>query len=142
VTERVERSAELSRKTQAMDAAPIGIIIADHTAEDNPIVYANDAFCSLTGYDEREVLGQNCRFLQTDDTDSARVNRLREGIDAEETVSVTLRNRRQDGSLFWNHVTIAPVEAGGEKLLVGFQEDVTDRIDQPPSSGGPTNRPV
>ena len=142
VTERVAREAELSRKTQAMDAAPIGIIIADHTAEDNPIVYANDAFCALTGYEEREVLGQNCRFLQTDDTDPARVRRLREGIDAEETVSVTLRNRRQDGSLFWNHVTIAPVEAGGEKLLVGFQEDVTDRIDQPPSSDGPTNRPA
>ena len=139
VTERVAREAELSRKTQAMDAAPIGIIIADHTAEDNPIVYANNAFCELTGYEEREVLGRNCRFLQTDDTDPGRIRRLREGIDAAETVSVTLRNRRQDGSLFWNHVTVAPVEAGGEQLLVGFQEDVTDRIDRPLSPDGAPN---
>ena len=139
VTERVAREAELSRKTQAMDAAPIGIIIADHTAEDNPIVYANNAFCELTGYEEREVLGRNCRFLQTDDTDPGRIRRLREGIDAAETVSVTLRNRRQDGRLFWNHVTVAPVEAGGEQLLVGFQEDVTDRIDRPLSPDGAPN---
>jgi len=138
VTERVEREAELSRKTQAMDTAPIGIILTDHTAEDNPIIYANDAFCSLTGYDESEILGQNCRFLQTDDTDPARVRRLREGIDAEETVSVTIRNRRQDGTRFWNHVTVAPVEAGGEELLVGFQEDVTDRIDRPLTPDGPS----
>jgi len=133
VTERVAREAELSRKTQAMDAAPIGIILTDPTDEDNPIVYANEAFAEITGYDESEIIGRNCRFLQADDTDPDIIERMRHGIEAGETVSVTLRNRRKDGTPFWNHVTIAPVEAGGEELMVGFQEDVTDRLDRSPS---------
>ena len=32
--------------------------------KDVPLVYASDAFCALTGYDRREVVGRNCRFLQ------------------------------------------------------------------------------
>jgi len=99
----------------------------------NPIVYANDAFCELTGYDESDVLGRNCRFSRpTRPTPIESVDSGR-GSTPKETVSVTLRNRRQDGTLFWNHVTVAPIEAGGEKLLVGFQEDVSDRIDRSPS---------
>ncbi|TQQ80963.1 PAS domain S-box protein [Halonotius terrestris] len=140
VTERVAREAELSRKTQAMDAAPIGIILTDPTDADNPIVYANEAFCELTGYAEREIIGRNCRFLQGEATKSERVERMGEAIENGEPVTVTLRNYRADGTPFWNHVTIAPVEAGDEELMVGFQEDVTDRIDRPLSPVEPSNR--
>jgi PAS domain S-box-containing protein len=105
-----------------MDEAPVGITMSDPTQEDNPLVYANEQFTTLTGYDGSEVLGRNCRFLQGEDTDPDRVAELQEAIDAEQPVQVELRNYRKDGTEFWNQVTITPVrtDAGGLTNFVGF----------------------
>ncbi|MFB6124226.1 MAG: PAS domain-containing protein, partial [Haloferacaceae archaeon] len=76
-----------------------------------------------------EVLGRNCRFLQGENTDPDKVARIREAIDAEEPVSVDLRNYRKDGTEFWNHLEIAPVrdDTGEVVNWIGFQQDVTER---------------
>ena len=122
-------SGNLSPKEQAMDEAPVGIILTDPHQEDNPIIYANDKFTELTGYEKREVIGQNCRFLQGDATDAEPVAALRAAIDNREPVTVELRNYRKDGTEFWNRVRIAPVfdDHGDLDRFVGFQDDVTDR---------------
>ncbi|TQQ82949.1 PAS domain S-box protein [Halonotius terrestris] len=129
ITGRVEREAELRMKTQAIDDAPIGMTITDPSQADNPMVYANDRFCELTGYDREEILDQNCRFLQGEDTHADRVRMIRDAIDNEESVSTTIRNYRKDGTGFWNHITIAPVtdDNGALTNWIGFQQDVTDR---------------
>ncbi|MFC7132835.1 MULTISPECIES: PAS domain S-box protein [Salinibaculum] len=129
VTERKEREEDLRVMTRAITEAPIGFVITDPDREDNPIVHANDRFQELTGYDESEIVGRNCRFLQGEGTDAEAVAAMREAVDREEPVSVTLRNYRKDGSEFWNRVTIAPVtdETGSVTNYVGFQQDVTER---------------
>jgi PAS domain S-box-containing protein len=122
-----ETVAELRMKERAMDAAPVGITIAE-TGGDNPMVYANEAFERITGYPAAAALGRNCRFLQGDATDPETVRRMGEAIDAERPVAVDVLNYRHDGSRFWNRVEIAPVEADGEVVsFVGFQSDITDR---------------
>jgi PAS domain S-box-containing protein len=142
VTERRAREAELRVKNRAVADAAIGVTIADATADDLPLVYANDAFERITGYEESEVLGRNCRFLQGEDTQADRVAALRAGIEAEESVSVELLNYRRDGTPFWNELTVTPVhvdadgteaddnDGDGERSVthfVGFQADVTGR---------------
>lgn len=54
---------------------------------------------------------------------------MRNAIHNEEIVSTDLRNYRQDGTMFWNHLTIAPVrdEDGEISNFVGFQEDTSER---------------
>ena len=129
ITERKQREETLARRRQAIDNAPVGISIADPDREDNPLIYVNDAFVEMTGYPREDVLGQNCRVLQGEDTDPDRVARIRAAIDAEESVSVELRNYRKDGTEFWNHLEIAPVrdDTGGVVNWIGFQQDVTER---------------
>lgn len=136
VTGRREREAELRVKNRAVADAAIGITIVDATADDLPLVYVNDAFERITGYDESEVLGWNCRFLQGEETSDDAVATLRAGIEAEEPVSVELLNYRRDGTPFWNAVTVTPVYrepeggADGDRTVthfVGFQADVTGR---------------
>ncbi|MFB6197057.1 MAG: PAS domain S-box protein, partial [Halobacteriaceae archaeon] len=129
ITERKRREQELQRRTRAMDEAPIGITISDPSQDDNPLIYANDHFQALTGYDKDEVIGRNCRFLQGKHTNPGPVSELREAIDSEETVQVELRNYRKDGTEFWNRVTVAPVkdEHGAVTNFVGFQQDISDR---------------
>ena len=113
---------------RAVDEAPIGITLSDPSLPDNPMVYLNEGYEELTGYDAGEVFGRNCRFLQGPETAERPVERMREAIDAREPVSVELLNYREDGTPFWNRVTIAPIYDGGEVThYVGFQEDVTER---------------
>jgi len=129
LSDRRERESELRLKNRAVDEAPVGISIADPSRPDNPLVYVNDRFEALTGYESEEILGRNCRVLQGEGTDPAPVATMREAIDAGESVTVELRNYRNDGTEFWNRVRIAPVENedGDVTNYVGFQEDVTDR---------------
>lgn len=41
---------------------------------------ANNAFLNLTSYEESEVLGRNCRFLQGAETDPVAVRQLRDAV--------------------------------------------------------------
>ena len=131
--ERVEilerRTAELSRKNEVIAQAPIGVTVADMTEPDEPLVEVNKAFNDLTGYSVEYTLGQNCRFLQGEDTDPEKVAQMRAAIEANEPVQVTLKNYRKDGTMFWNEVTLAPLHDGDDdaQYYVGFQQDATTR---------------
>ena len=127
VSDERARREELETKTRALDEAPVGITITDPALPDNPMVYVNDRFVGMTGYDRGDAVGVNCRFLQGADTDSEPVARLREAIDAEEPESVELLNYRKDGTPFWNRVSVAPIRDGDGSVSewVGFQENIT-----------------
>jgi PAS domain S-box-containing protein len=129
VTARKERERELRMKTRAMDEARLGISIADAQAGDLPLVYANEGFERVTGYDATEMLGRNCRVLQGEATDQAAVDRLGDALDDGEPVSAELINYRADGAPFWNRVQLDPVESADGDLshFLGFQTDVTER---------------
>jgi PAS domain S-box-containing protein len=112
-----------------MDEAPVGITITDPTREDNPLVYVNERFEELTGYDRSEALGRNCRFLQGEDTDPETRRHLRERIDAEQPASVDIVNYRKNGERMWVKLDVAPVrdDDGTATHFVGFQTEITDR---------------
>ena len=130
ITERKQQEHELLGKSRALDEAPVGVAITDPTQEDNPMVYVNAKFAEITGYTREEVLDRNCRFLQGADTQPETVAALRAKIANEADVSMELRNYRKDGTMFWNHLEIAPVhdETGDLVNYVGFQQDVTERV--------------
>jgi len=129
ITDRKRRADELRWKSRALDEAPVGVTITDPQQADNPMIYANQEFADLSGYEFDALLGRNCRFMQGEETDPETVNQLRAAIDEEQPVAVELRNYRADGTEFWNQLNIAPVrdEAGTVVNYVGFQQDVTDR---------------
>lgn len=113
----------------AIRATRMSMIITDPRQPDNPIVFVNDAFLRLSGYERQEVLGKNCRFLQGPRTDKATVDQLREAIAEKVDVSVDILNYRKDGSTFWNALYISPVSNDRGELLFFFasQLDVSDR---------------
>lgn len=119
--------SETRLKELAMDAAPVGITIADTSLPDDPLVYVNNEFEEETGYPAAEILGCNCRFLQGSETDDDAVARLRDAIDQKEPTAVELLNYRKNGEQFWNHVQLSPLGEGeDETYFVGFQSNVTD----------------
>ena len=111
----------------AVRATRMPMIITDARQADNPVIFANDAFCDLTGYTRREIVGRNCRFLQGPETDRAMVARIREAVRAGRAIELDLRNHRKDGEPFWNRLLMAPVrdEAGEVAYFFASQVDVT-----------------
>ena len=113
----------------AVEMTRMPMILTNPRLPDNPIVFANKAFLDLTGYEESEVLGRNCRFLQGPRTDREMVRELREAVAAHQPISIEILNYRRDGSPFWNAVFIGPVTNPDGELLYFFasQLDITRR---------------
>ena len=113
---------------QAMAQTRMAVCLSDPNQPDLPIVFANRAFRRLTGYEEDEVLGRNCRFLQGPKTDRDAVARVREAIANEDVLVIELLNYRKDGTPFWNALHLGPIyDSKGDLLyFFGSQWDVSD----------------
>ena len=113
----------------AFDASPTPMLVADAQRPDRPIVWINEAFLDLTGYQRHELIGRNCRLLQGPDTDRTEVARMRAAIEAAEPFAGEVLNYRKDGTPFWNGMTINPVRDGKGRLTYFFaaQADMTDK---------------
>ena len=113
---------------QAMAQTRMAVCLSDPNQPDLPIVFANRAFRRLTGYEEEEILGRNCRFLQGAKTDPKAVARVREAIANEDVLVVELLNYRKDGTPFWNALHLGPIYDSKGKLIYffGSQWDVSD----------------
>ena len=111
---------------EAIRHSPIATVVSDPRLADNPLIAVNDAFCAMTGYSEAEVLGQNCRFLRGQDTETGQTERLRGAIHEQRSTLAELINYRKDGSPFRNAVMIAPLfdENGQLEYFVGSQIEV------------------
>jgi PAS domain S-box-containing protein len=116
--------------SQILDTVVNGITLSDPDQPDNPIVYANAAFEMITGYEQDEIIGRNCRFLQGDDREQPEIDRIREALRTQQPVTVTLRNYRKDGTRFYNRFSIRPLYDRAGRLIyyLGVQYDVTEQI--------------
>lgn len=101
-------------------------VLSDPSLPDNPIVYASEGFCKLSGYKRDEILGRNCRFLQGPGTDHAAVDLIRQGVAAGKDISVCLLNYKADGTPFWNQFFVGALRdsEGNVVNFVGVQCEV------------------
>jgi diguanylate cyclase (GGDEF)-like protein/PAS domain S-box-containing protein len=120
---------ENSQLAAAISHIGTGVTLSDPTLPDNPIIFVNAGFTAITGYTAEAMLGKNCRFLQGPDTDLDTMAELRRAIAQRQPFTGTLLNYRQDGTPFWNELTINPVfdQDGALINFVGLQTDVTAR---------------
>ena len=130
------------------DLHGLAFTITDPREPDNPIIYASDSFLELTGYDEKDIIGRNCRFLQRrqgrflSGTDQRAVMELRDAVREERSTNVVLLNFRKDGAPFYNCLSIFPIRdatctgevvsdrPGLVKYYLGIQSDVTNLMER------------
>jgi len=117
----------LSLMQRALAVAAEGISIADARLPDRPLIYVNQGFEQLTGYQAEDVIGTNCRFLQGEGADPDTVKAMREAMGDGRDCSVEILNHRKDGTPFWNRLSITPVrdDDGQVSHFIGIQSDVT-----------------
>ena len=114
-------------RARAYDYTSNGIIITDARQPDNPIIDVNHAFERMTGYARSEVLGRNCRFLQSNDNRQEPLAKLRLALHRQKSTRIVLKNYRKDGSMFWNELVVSPVLDADNSLsyFIGILQDVS-----------------
>ncbi len=112
----------------AVEKTRMPMILSDPNQPDNPIIFVNRAFQELSGYDEDELLGRNCRFLQGPDTDPGHVRKVRQALDTRQEIALDILNYHRDGTPFLNNLFISPIfdQDGGLLYYFASQFDVTE----------------
>ena len=105
----------------------VPFIVSNPRIHDNPIILCNKAFVELTGYNEQEILGRNCRFLSGKDTNPQHTQLIVNAVRNHEPVLVEILNYKKDGTSFQNALMIAPIfDDGGElAYFLGSQMELT-----------------
>ena len=129
-------------QTHVLAVSPDGIMVADATQRDLPLIYVNPRFEAITGFNAAEALGQNARFLQGGDRQQPEIASLRAALRDGRRTDVTLRNYRRDGTMFWTKLTLEPVLAsegagdhawdglrvGQVRYWIGILRDVSETV--------------
>lgn len=112
---------------EALEASPNGVMITTGSEDGYRLIYTNTSFERITGYPGKDILGRNPRFLHAQDDQQPDLLKLRTALACNEPASVVLRNYRQDGSLFWNELHVAPLCLSGSSTChyVGIINDIT-----------------
>jgi PAS domain S-box-containing protein len=119
-------NASLALLATAIGQIGEAIVITDIKAT---IQYVNPAFTRITGYSAEEAIGQHTRLLKSDCQDPAYYQTLWRTILSGEVWHGELTNRRKDGTLYIEQMSITPVRdpSGAITNFIGIQHDVTER---------------
>jgi PAS domain S-box-containing protein len=99
----------MKRLLEASMEESFNSILITEAGEGFPIIYANAAFCELTGYGPHEILGKSPSILQGPKTDKEVLGRLNQNIIDGELFHGRAINYRKDGSEFMMEWKIAPI---------------------------------
>ena len=115
------------RLTIAVEQAAESVLITDTRGA---ILYVNPAFERVTGYSSSEVIGRNPRLLKSGKHDSAFYRHLWQTITSDLVWTGRLVNRKKDGSLYTEDVTISPVhnQVGETVNYVAVKHDVSHEV--------------
>jgi PAS domain S-box-containing protein len=126
ITERKRSEEQLRLQSAALEAAANAIVITDC---DGTIRWVNPAFTTLTGYTREEASGANPRVLKSGKHDPAFYAELWRTVKAGNVWHGEMINRRKDGTLYTEEMTITPVRDGTGNIsrFVAIKQDVTQR---------------
>jgi PAS domain S-box-containing protein len=104
ITDITEANLLLNQLKDGLDRSTI-IAMTD---EKGVITYANKAFCKISKFDERELLGKTHRLINSSTHEKNYFKDMWRTIIAGEVWVGEVCNRAKDGTLYWTHAVIIP----------------------------------
>ena len=126
IAEREEIERTLRVQATAMEAAASGIVITDRGGN---IQWINPALLQISGYEARDLIGQNMRIFKSGQHGMDYYYQMWETILAGKVWRGEITNRRKDASLYVEEQTITPVrDKHGEIIqFIAVKQDITER---------------
>ncbi|MCI5223083.1 MAG: PAS domain S-box protein, partial [Candidatus Electrothrix sp. AR4] len=129
ISERKKEQEQLFLFSQAVKQSTSALVITDKHAE---IVYTNPFFTDLTGYCRKELYGTNPDILTGGEKDTAVALEIWRKIKNGGTWKGFLRNRKKDGTLYWEGQTVCPLydeHTGAINYYLAIKNDITKRLE-------------
>jgi PAS domain S-box-containing protein len=127
ITERKRAEQAIQLQSSALNAAANGIVITDRNGR---VEWVNLAFTQLTGYTPAEAVGRNPRDLvKSNQHDRAFYREMWDTILAGKIWQGELINRRKDGTLYPEEMTITPLRDDRDETthFIAIKQDITVR---------------
>ncbi len=130
---KAQRQAEqkISILSLAVEQSPISVVITD---PQGIIEYVNPKFELMAGYSSEQSIGKSFGFTVfqeggTEASNALQIEQLWKMVKQQGNWSGELCNVHQDGSLYWEYVSISPLEDEEGKVIrfVSVHEDITVR---------------
>jgi len=126
ISVRKQAEAQVRNLSSIIEQSEEGIVVTDR---DGTIEYVNSAFVRLTGYSQKEVIGQNPRILNSGNQDAAFYKNMWDTILSGKVWQDKVIDRKKDGSFYPVMLTISPIrnEAGDITHFASTHADLTER---------------
>lgn len=124
ITERKQIDDKLKQLKHAVEQSTSSIVI---TNLEGNLEYVNQHFLTVTGYTYEEVIGNNPRILNSGYTKKEDYKEMWDTIKSGGTWKGEFLNKKKNGKLFWEEVTISPVrnEEGEIINFLAIKTDIT-----------------
>ena len=123
---RVRAEEQVRKLSKALDQSPVMVMITDTAGR---IEYVNPRFTVVTGYNAKDVIGQNPRLLKSGKHGPEFYRHMWDTIKTGRVWRGELQNRKRNGTLFWEQVSISPVHNADGMIThyVAVKEDISER---------------
>jgi two-component system cell cycle sensor histidine kinase/response regulator CckA len=126
ITDRKHAEETRLLQTTALESTVNGVLITDFSGT---IVWVNSSFTKMTGYSFAEIIGENPKVLKSGKHNEIFYKVLWETISTGNVWKGELTNKRKDGTLYTEEMTITPVRdrLGTVTHFVAIKQDVSER---------------
>jgi PAS domain S-box-containing protein len=113
----------------AIELSTDGIIIID-SSDVSDIVYINNAFKVITGYEDRDVIGNDWNVLFTEEAKKSKAFiTLQTCLNEGRNCDVLLQCKTKDGNIFYNRLALSAVKEGENIVnFIAVMRDITEKI--------------
>lgn len=128
VTERKAGEVERARLAAAIEQSGEAVVLTD---PDGTIRYVNPAFTRISGFSSEEALGRTPRILKSGRHGEAFYRELWAAITSGKTWEGRIINRRKDGTLYTEEMTISAVREPSGRIVqfVAVKRDITAHLE-------------
>jgi diguanylate cyclase (GGDEF)-like protein/PAS domain S-box-containing protein len=118
----------LNKLSQAIEQSPVSVMITDL---DGVIEYVNPQLCKISGYEKEDLIGENSRIFKSGHTHDVQFKNMWNTITSGQSWSGELYNKKKNGELFWENVTVSPIKNQDQKVThyLAIKEDISLRKD-------------
>ncbi len=126
LTEQKRAEEQLRLQGAALQSAANAIVITDR---DGNVTWVNSSYSRLTGYSFEEVIGKNTRLLKSGKQGPEFYKNLWDTILSGRMWNSELINKRKDGSVYNEEMTITPVRNEEKQIthFIAIKQDITER---------------